>query len=609
VSYILNDTPLLIDPSRFLLARLYADSLLDKKTKRKVLSAIENLGSGLTALDEAYKEATDRINGQLEGDRQIATSVLSWITCAKRQLTIDELCHALAVEVDDQQLDEDNIPNIEDVVSVCAGLIEVDDESRIIRLVHYTTQQYFERKLLDWNHNAQQDIALTCLTYLSLSTFQSGSCSSDSEFEERIDKNKFLGYVAQYWGNHICPVQESTPVSQLALTFLQNDELLSSSTQVLSAGDYRYEGYSKIFPHYTTGLHLCARFGLCHLLIMIFEVDYKSSSSRTNLKDSYDQTPLSLAAENGHEAIVKLLLERPDIEVNSKDGDRTPLSLAAENRHEAIVKLLLERPDIEVNSKDPYGRTPLLYAVRNGHEAIVKLLLERPDIEVNSKDPYGWTPLLYAAKNGHEAIVKLLLERPDIEVNSKDGDWTPLLYAAENGHEAIVKLLLERPDIEVNSKDPYGWTPLLYAVRNGHEAIVKLLLERPDIEVNSKDGWTPLLLAARNGHEAIVKLLLERPDVEVNSKDGWTTLWLAARNGHEAIVKLLLERPDVEVNSKDGWTTLLLAARNGHEAIVKLLLERPDVEVNSKDGWTPLWLAARNGHEAIVKLLSEERKQ
>ena len=51
----------------------------------------------------------------------------------------------LQLEVGESELDEENLPEIEDMVSVCAGLVTVDEESEIIRLVHYTTQEYFER--------------------------------------------------------------------------------------------------------------------------------------------------------------------------------------------------------------------------------------------------------------------------------------------------------------------------------------------------------------------------------------------------------------------------------------------------------------------------------
>ena len=38
-----------------------------------------------------------------------------------------------------------------------------------------------------------------------------------------------------------------------------------------------------------------------------------------NSSDKHGQTPLFIALKEGHEALVRLLLERQDVEVNSKD--------------------------------------------------------------------------------------------------------------------------------------------------------------------------------------------------------------------------------------------------------------------------------------------------
>jgi len=53
--------------------------------------------------------------------------VLLWITYAKRQFTTSELQHALAVEHGASELDKENVPQVEYMVSVCAGLVVVDE--------------------------------------------------------------------------------------------------------------------------------------------------------------------------------------------------------------------------------------------------------------------------------------------------------------------------------------------------------------------------------------------------------------------------------------------------------------------------------------------------
>jgi ankyrin repeat protein len=58
--------------------------------------------------------------------------------------------------------------------------------------------------------------------------------------------------------------------------------------------------------------------------------------------------------------------------------------LAAENGHEAVAKLLLAKDGVDVNFKDKDGRTPLWYTAGNGHEAVVKLLLATDGVDVNS---------------------------------------------------------------------------------------------------------------------------------------------------------------------------------------------------------------------------------
>jgi ankyrin repeat protein len=262
-------------------------------------------------LDKAYKDVMERIDGQKPGFRQIAEKVLSWITCARRPLTTSELQHALAVVVGDYKLDEDNLEQTERMVSVCAGLVTIDEESGIIRLVHYTTQEYFERTQRQWFPKAESEITTTCVTYLSFDTFKSGYCRSDKEFEQRLQLNKLYDYAAHNWGHH---AREASTSCQGSIEFLQKQAQVEASSQALLAkktysSDTRY---SQRFPRNITGLYLAAHFGL----EAIFQPLLAAEKANVDLKDNYGRTPLSRAAENGHEGVVKLLLAAEKVDVD-----------------------------------------------------------------------------------------------------------------------------------------------------------------------------------------------------------------------------------------------------------------------------------------------------
>ena len=102
---------------------------------------------GKEGLDKAYDDTVNRIENQQQGIRELAKKMLFWIVFAKRPLTTEELRHALAVEPGTRSLDMRNLCPVEDMVSSCAGLVTIDQKSNIIRLVHYTTQEYFQRRV------------------------------------------------------------------------------------------------------------------------------------------------------------------------------------------------------------------------------------------------------------------------------------------------------------------------------------------------------------------------------------------------------------------------------------------------------------------------------
>ncbi|KAI9783411.1 MAG: hypothetical protein M1839_003946 [Geoglossum umbratile] len=564
----------------FLLVRLHMDSLTSQPTLGDIKQALRNLPQGVNGLNETYKKAMERIQHQAEGYKKLAQQVLCWATHAKRALSTMEIRHALAVRADTVRLDEDFLPEIEILGSVCAGLIVVDKNSDIVRLVHYTTQKYFQQ--MSSFPNADREITETCVTYLLFDTFATGFCPTDNEFEARLQSNPLYDYAARNWGHHAraasTVIEQWTEVEQLIQDLLKNEINVSAASQAMMASR-SYFDYSQRVPRQVTGVHLAAYFGLVETIISVLKNGYNP-----DLRDSYSRTPLSWAALGGHEAMVKLLLAKDEVDINSKDSEFgwTALSWAAGKGHEAVVKLLLAKHGVDINSKDSkYGQTALSWAAERGQEAVIKLLLTKDRVDINSKDSDGRTALSWAAGGGHEAVVELLLAKDGVDINSKNSKyrWAASSRAVVMEHKAAVKLLLAKDGVDINSKDSSGRTALSWAARGGHEAVVKLLLAKDGVDINSKDsgGRTALSWAAGEGHEAVVELLLAKDGVDINSKDsefGWTELSWAAVRGREAVVKLLLAKDGVDINSKDsefGQTALSWATVGRHEAVVKLL--------------------------------------
>ena len=539
-----------------------------KRSNRAVQAALQKLRGGLEAYDYAYDEAMRRIEGQLADQEELAKQALSWIVCAKRPLSTVELQHALAVEIGDSELHEDGIPDIDDIVSVCAGLVAVDQESGVTRLVHYTTQEYFQRTQAKWFPTAEEDISIVCATYLSFNVFDSGVCQTDEAFEERLRLGRLYHYAAHDWGYHAynalgsgdspqegrkpkCAETRFEETSKAIMEFLGRGRNVNSAIQGLLTAkrSWQHPNYSQNFPHQMTALHLAAYFGVKVIVKALLATDKVNPDS----KDSKGQTPLSWAARNGHDATVQLLLATEKVDPDSRDTyGRTPLSWAAEKGHNITIQLLLATDKVDPNSKDYNGWTPLTWATERGHDTTVQLLLANDKVDPDLKDTCGRTLLSWAAAQCDNTIVQLLLTTRKVDPNSKDNEYsrTPLSWAAENGYDSIVQLLLTADKVDPDSKDIDSRTPLSLAAENGHDTTVQLLLTTGKVDPDSKDmdGRTPLSWAAEKGHDAIVQLLLTIDEVDPNSKDhdGRTPLIWAFANGHASIVQCLLATNKVD---------------------------------------------------------------
>ena len=164
--------------------------------QRKTLKSIKD-GAGL---GDVYGATLERIRTQNEEKVKLAVTALMWICHSERPLQVEELCHALAVEVGATDFDPENVPLITTLLECCQGLITVGTEASTVRLIHYTVQEYLcsHPGLFSSPHSV---LAETCLTYLNSQNVK----NIPPHPLPQPQSNAFLKYSARYIyiGEHI----------------------------------------------------------------------------------------------------------------------------------------------------------------------------------------------------------------------------------------------------------------------------------------------------------------------------------------------------------------------------------------------------------------------
>ncbi|KAK3723766.1 hypothetical protein LTR37_001647 [Vermiconidia calcicola] len=557
-------------------------AMIELRRKRTRVQIEESLGSLPSGLPAIYGRMLLHIEASIEARHtKIVSRILQWVTLAVRPLSLPELAAAVGCE-HTPMLRADQV--IRDRVADCSPFLVVNREH--VGLVHQSARDYLLRENEDENatlelfriklEESHLQLAKRCLDHLQASAMQDWSSHSNEDEEvaddgtedvtprhgqhvdsgprELASKIPFLWYAISYWPAHA----RSASVSAERLM----DHPSGFFHTYCSSFEKWWVEYSKITP-----------------------IGAPSSRGRSRAK----QSRLHIACYLGIVAWVRAILAKRKCKVdvlnsiNKKDPDGcTGLIYAASQGHEAVVKVLLDT-GADVASKDRDGWQALAWASSSNHKAVVQLLLSSK-ADINAKDDTGSTVLHMAAFHGYEEVVRLLLDRK-ADIDAKDDTGSTVLHmAASHGYEEVVRLLLGRK-ADIDAKDKHGSTALGKAAGRRKEEIVRLLLDsKADVNARDNQRWTALYKAAIRGHKGIVRLLLaSKADVNAKTKDGQTALTMVAKRGHEEMVQLLLDsKADVNAKNTYGQTALHFAAYYGHAEIARLLLDY-GADVDPKD--------------------------
>ncbi|KAL4798333.1 ankyrin repeat-containing domain protein [Aspergillus venezuelensis] len=523
--------------------------------KRSVKQIREGLKTLPTGLDAAYVEAWSRIESQLPDQLQTAKDALSWISCATRPLTTLELVHALAIEEGLSYLDEDNIPDSDDVVvAACGGLGAAKEAGKCQRLLsgdnlsacivgHQSIMAClrgdFQNEMRGVHLAACNGLAQACLLLI------------DEDEGGNIDSTTDHGHTALWL---------ATQYGYSELVEILLDKGASIEAREIDKGCTPL--WAAIQSNHAEVFHVLA-----------------NARADMNAKSKYGKTPIYLAAEFGHLIMAKLLLAR-GVDLNAVvQGDMTPLGYAARNGHEAVFRLLLEAIG---PGKVRIHRCEILRdAAIGGNKAMLRLILDDDDLAADEKAA--------CAAEKSTTIIKLLLDEHGANPTTKDNDGrTPLSHAVcanftrcYNLEEAgaIIQLLLEREGVDANSDE-------LNAMR---KAIVRILIDHgARVDLRDLNGETPLSYAAKLQLSDIVSMLLKQgAEVDATDKRGRTPLSHA--------VDLNFEN---EGDKPADWEMRV------SETVRVLLDNGASAAVEDEDGLTPLTRARSRlpGHYVLTLL-------
>ena len=580
-------------------------------------------------------------------DRRQAAMVLRCVSAARRPLIINEIGDVLGLDSSETRR-----------YVRCCGYLLYTDEGEKVKLCHNAILQYLKSKEVKDDQliaefglgKIQEEISEVCFELLSRE-FRSHSDAAEKRPTTNLSARPLSEYATQYWPNH-------ARLAELPLSFFEkhhNGELFKS----LWRSNWERTGLAhRKIPRNFNLFHVGAVFGLVGLIQY-----YKGIISRNSLKlrkqlrekDSTGHTPLSWAAEFGHEGIVQYLLSEEKLDPNGLQGPfGSALQTATSWGQVHIVELLLKgEPKIRASNidekKGKFG-TALQAAAITGNSMIARILIDK-DADPNIQKS-GWfgNALQAAAANGSTEVVQILLEAKNNADPNSQGGWygNALRAASTKGHANIVEMLLSHgAQVDHNEK---LWdiisrimslrtimTPntslkasmhlaqrhsLISVVKSEVASICSKMAKRYTKEVSAQEAFlfalhhvlyrSKLLSAEKGGSfgaltdEELQHLTDQGFEVYLRGLFYGNALQAAAAEGHTQVVDILIaNHADVNANVGIFGTALQAAVAENKPDVVDLLLRLDDVDIYQRGGayGSAMSAALREGYKDIEQKL------
>jgi ankyrin repeat protein len=456
---------LLLTNLRFLVAKIQLKGLDQARTVRDLKRTADALPTGM---NDTYEAALKIIIHQHGGevvqphDNKVVLGlrILAIVSKTRRQLFIDELLHALAVEPQDLVFDPDALLDDHgDIIRTTGGLLHI--RQGIIDVCHKTLTEYLCKP--DTRERYFPDVvtlAEICLTYMSFAEFQ-------EPCDDRAARRKqfpLLQYAVRNAGYHVSDALERKPeLLDDCLAFLKGPPPLGTFQVAVAPTLQRPVAFRMQKVRDSTPLmHMAVLFGMPFLLEKI------TKESETGSRGYKEETALHTAARAQQvEAATRLVDAGEDVNATSYSG-KTPLDV------------IMNRPYLgfEIHTRETFDVASIL----------VEAAAERLELMQSEAEP--------GSDVGIDVEINIRMKQITAE------DFQNMIrtgfHQTTKEHAKNITWLIAFNDVNLDITDEEC------------EIVLKLLAAGADVNSESMPEATALQLASMYGRQNIIKVLLDR---------------------------------------------------------------------------------------------------
>ncbi|KAH6904821.1 hypothetical protein BKA70DRAFT_1506673, partial [Coprinopsis sp. MPI-PUGE-AT-0042] len=152
----------------FLHASLQMGALCECISAQEVMQTLEAFPS---RIEDVYIQTWHRILEQKRNHVAIAKTLLVWVLNASRPMTVEELERAVAASADTYKFEPSRIVSAATLIALCHGLVTFEEESRLVRLVHYMAKDTLQGLLHDSFPHPHFHLVMVCMSHLTSVTW------------------------------------------------------------------------------------------------------------------------------------------------------------------------------------------------------------------------------------------------------------------------------------------------------------------------------------------------------------------------------------------------------------------------------------------------------